>query len=414
MLKAIKIRLYPEENQIVYMNKLLGSCRFAYNKCLEYKIKQYNENKKSVSFGELGKHLLKLKNENDFLKEIHSKVLQQTLINLLGAYNNFFKNGNGFPKFKSKKDNKQTCRFPIDAIIGVQGNRINITRILSNIHFKCSVKDEIYLNKNQNLIKSGTLTKTKSNRYSFSILIDRTGDNKILPKTDKIIGIDVGIKDFIITSEGISYENIKIKRSNKEKLIKLNRQLSKKVNGSKNKEKQRIKLAKYHEKLNNIKENYLHQVSNQLLNDNQIIVIENLNVSGMMKNHHLAKSIQELSLNKFKNILEYKAEWYDRQLIEIDRWFPSSKLCSICGYKKDDLTLKDREWTCPKCNTHHNRDFNAAINIKKEGEKIIKIGLSSPELTLVDCPLVDGKAEKPLKSYDRLKQEKNVICDLHL
>jgi putative transposase len=413
MLKAIKIRLYPDENQKNYISNLLGSCRFAYNKCLEYKIGQYNEYKKSVSFGELGKNLLKLKNENDFLKEIHSKVLQQTLINLQGAYNNFFKNKKGFPKFKSKKDNKQSCRFPIDAISGIHGNRINIIKVLKDIHFKCSVKDEKYLNKNQNLIKSATLTKTKSNKYYFSILIDRNVD-KILSKSEKIIGIDVGIKYFVVCSDGKTFDNIKIKRNNQKKLIKLNRQLSKKVNGSKNKEKQRIKLAKYHEKLNNQKEYYLHSVTNRLINDNQVVVIEDLNISGMLKNHKLAKSIQELSLNRFKTILNYKSDWYDRQVIEIDRWFPSSKLCSVCGYKNDNLTLKDREWICPKCNTHHNRDFNAAKNIENEGKRIIKIGLSSPELTLVDYPLMDDKVEIPLKSYDRKKQENNELNKIYV
>jgi len=420
MLKAIKIRIYLNNEQKVYISKLLGSCRFVYNNCLAYRIEKYNQEKITIGFAELGKYLTELKKKEEYvwLKDSHSKVLQQTLINLEYAYKSFFKNDMGFPKFKSKKDNKQSCRFPVDAIGGICGNRINIIKTLKDIHYKCSINDEKYLNHNQNLIKSATLTRTKSNKYYFSILIDKP-NIKSLPEIDKIIGIDLGIKDFVITSKGDKFENIKTIRNNEKPLIKLQRQLSKKQLNSKNRNKLRIKLAKKYEKINNIKENYLHQISNQLLNENQVIVMEDLNVNGMLKNHKLVKSIRELSLSRFKEMLIYKADWYDRQVIEIDRWYPSSKLCSICGYKNNELKLSDRKWTCPVCNTIHDRDYNAAINIKKEGLRIlsikenklnnIKIGLGSPELTLEDYPLMDDKAEMPLKSYDRMRQEKNEL-----
>ena len=378
MLKAIKIRLYPSEDQIIYINKLLGTSRFIYNQCLNYKITEYQSIKKSTSLGETGKFLTSLKSTHEWIKESHSKVLQQQLINLDRAYKNFFKNGSGFPKFKSKHDNNQSCRFPVDAISGVNGNRINIINALKNIHFKCSVTDEKYLNKNQSQIKSGTLSKTKSGNYYFSILIDRP--NKIIEKAkNELIGLDLGIKEFIITSEGQKYENLKSKRNNQVKLSRLHRQVSKKQKGSKNKEKARLRLAKTYNKINNQKEYYLHSITNQLLSENQTIVIEDLNVTGMLKNHKLAKSIQELSLNRFKTMLIYKAEWYGREIIQVSRWFPSSKLCNCCGYKNTELELKDRTWLCPECNILHDRDINAAINIKNEGYKI-KIGLSSPEL----------------------------------
>ena len=386
MLKAIKIKLYLNDEQENYVNNLLGTSRFIYNNLLAYKISEYkNNNKYSVSFSELGKKLVELKTEYPWIKNSHSKVLQQSLINLDKAYKNFFKEKRGFPKFKSKKDFKQSCRFPVDAISGLKGNRINIITQLKDIHFKCSVSDEKYLNKNQKQIKSATLTKTKSGYCYLSILIDKPNKNLNNPKNE-FIGIDLGIKDFIITSNGETFENIKIKRNNVKKLVKLNRELSRKQKGSNNKNKARVKLAKFHEKLNNKKENYLHLVTNQLLNDNQVIVMENLNVSGMLQNHHLAKSIQELSLYRFKEMLRYKSEWYQRDLIEVDRYFPSSKLCSNCGYKNDNLTLKDREWTCPDCGTVHDRDINASINILNEGKRLLnnKIGLSAPELTLVD------------------------------
>lgn len=190
----------------------------------------------------------------------------------------------------------------------------------------------------------------------------------------------MGIKDFIVDSNGIRYENIKSIRNNEIKLKKLHKQLSKKQKGSKNKEKARLKLAKTFEKINNKKENYLHHISNQLLSENQTIVIEDLSVSDMMKNKFLAKSIQELSLNRFKTILEYKCRFYDRELIVIDKWFPSSKLCNKCNHKNDDLTLSDREWTCKNCNSIHDRDLNASINILNEGKRLksIKMGLDSP------------------------------------
>jgi putative transposase len=258
---------------------------------------------------------------------------------------------------------------------------------LKDIHYKCSKDDERYLNHHQLEIKSGTLSKTKSGNYYFSVLIDRP--NKILKDAkNDVMGIDLGIKDFIVTSNGEWFENIKIKRNNTKKLKRLNQLLSRKQKKGKNKEKSRIKLSKFHEKLNNIKNYYLHSVSNQLLNENQVIVIENLNVNGMMKNHRLAKSIQELSLNEFKTMLMYKANWSDREIIQVDQWFPSSKLCSVCNYKNTDLTLKDRSWVCPNCKTNHDRDLNAAVNIRNEGMKI-KIGLSSPKLKPLESRSLD-------------------------
>ena len=385
MLKAIKIRLYPSDDQIIYINKLLGTSRFIYNKCLNYKISEYQSNKKSTSLGETGKFLTSLKSDFQWIKESHSKVLQQSLINLDRAYKNFFRDKKGFPKFKSKHE-KQSVRFPVDAISGLNGNRINIINPLRDIHFKCSRNDEKYLNKFQKGIKSGTLSKTKTGNYYFSILIDKP-NKKLNTPIKSIVGLDLGIKDFVITSEGCTYKNLKSKRNNQKRLSRLHRELSRKEKGSKNRTDAKIKLAKFYEKINNRKEYYLHHVVNQLLSESQTIVIEDLNVSGMLKNHKLARSIQELSLNRFKTILEYKAGWYGRDVIKVSRWFPSSQLCSCCGYQNRELTLKDRTWKCPECDVVHDRDINAAINIKNEGYKI-KIGLSSPKLTLQESKTV--------------------------
>jgi len=443
MLKAIKIRIYPNSSQKVEMNKLIGCARFAFNFCLGLKIEKYQKEEKSLSRGDLDKILNALKKDKYhlWLGEAHSKVLQQSLIDLESAYKNFFKNGFGFPKFKSKNNQKNSCRFPVDAISGLNGNRFNLTKKLNNILFKCSVRDEKYLNKHQDKIKSATLSKTKSGKYFLSVLIDNTVE-KPIKNNENIIGIDLGIKDFIVCSDGKTFENIKIQRNNSKKLTSLNRNLSKKGNQKKkktikskdkkiiffekikkksepkNKEKARIKLAKFNEKLNNKKEYYLHRVANQLLNENQVIVIEDLKVKNMMKNHNLARSIQELSISKFISILEYKAKEQNKFIIKVDRFFPSSKLCNVCGYKNKTLKLKDREWLCPECNTFHDRDLNAAINIKKEGLRIYnqqindnndindKIGLSKSEYTPVENVSVDDKEIIfPLKSTHSTKQE---------
>jgi len=378
MLRAIKIRLYPNKTQEEYITKLLGSYRFVYNNCLALKKETYLKNKTNLGLKELGNyfHQELTKNENySWLQEHNTKVLKQSIMNLMEAYKRFFVNGNGFPKFKSKHDNQHSCRFPIEAISrrnDYSTFKLTLTSDLKNIKFKCSDKYVNYLVKHKENIKSATLTKIKSGKYFLSILVDGDLIKSKLQPTNDFIGLDLGIKDFIVDSSGNSVENIKIKRNNQKKLSKFHRELSRKQKGSSNREKAKIKLASFYEKLNNKKENYLHHITNQLLSENQVVVIEDLNVKGMMKNHNLAKSIQELSLYRFKEMLKYKAEWYGNHIVEIDRFFPSSKLCSVCGHKNTELKLSNREWTCPKCGTKHNRDFNAAINILNEGKRLYK------------------------------------------
>ena len=410
MLRTVKIRLYPTTIQQDYINQLLGCYRLVYNKCLDKKKTSYINDKSNLTLTHLGHYFhneLTKDVDYQFLTEHNTKVLKQSILTMLESYKNFFVNGSGFPKFKSKHDNKQSCRFPEEAISSnndYSSGKLTLTKSLKNVKFRCSDEYKVYLNKYKSGIKSATLTKTKSGNYFLSVLIDGELEKQSKPINDTI-GIDLGIKDFIVCSDGKTFDNIKIKRNNEKKLVKLNRQLSKKTNGSKNKNKCRKKLAKYHEHLNNIKENYLHQVSNQLINENQVISMENLSVKSMMSNHKLSRSIQELSLNRFKNIMLYKANWYGRYVVEVDRWFPSSKLCNVCGYKNTELTLSDREWICPDCKTNHNRDLNAAINIKKEGLKIIgelysplkiKIGSRSTEFTLVDNHIDWLKQEEKL------------------
>ena len=328
--------------------------------------------------------------------------------------------------FKDKYDNKQSCRFPVDAISKrniYSDNKISLTTALQNIKFKCSKRDKEYLSIHKDKIRSATLTKNRSDKYELSILIENFIKKQPLPIND-IIGIDIGIKDFMVCSDGRVFDNLKSIHKNEKKLKKLQKQLSKKkriktgqfvyskkwkkevevTRLSNNGEKAKKKLAKAHEKINNIKLNYIHNITTQLVRENQTIGIEDLNVLGMLKNHNLAKSIQELSIAETFRQLKYKCEWYGRNLIQIDRWFPSSKKCSKCGYIYKGLTLNEREWNCPECGTKHNRDFNASVNIEDETQRIL--GIRCPELTLVDYPTMDDiGSDTVLKSSGRMKQE---------
>ena len=375
MLKYIKIRIYPDNVQKEFISKQLGCCRLIYNKLLYYKKSQYEQNKQVVSWTQLGKYLTNLKKQDEytFLNDVYAMCLQQSMQDLIKAYDNFFKLHNGYPKFKSKKDIKQSCRFTRTIFKfkkkKINGNRITLIKQLKNILFKCSKKDEIYLNHNQNKIHSITLIKTSTEKYYLFILIYYNIIQK--EKLDTVIGLDLGIKDFIVDSNGNRYENKHFYRNQEKKLKKLQRLLSKKQKGSNNRNKVRIKIAKVHEKIKNQRNTYLHQITSKLVNENQVICIEDLNVNGMMSNHKLAKSIQELSLFEFRKQLEYKCRWYGKQLVIINRFYPSSKTCHNCRHIYKDLKLSQREWICPHCGKEIDRDYNASLNILAEGLKQI-------------------------------------------
>ena len=375
MLKAIKIRIYPTAEQVDFINKQLGCCRFVYNNCLAFRKDSYQNEHISVSSSSAVKHITVLKKDNEWLKDVHSKVLQQSVRDMNLAYDNFFKLHKGFPKFKSKHDNRQSCRFPKDAFIGVRGNRIDLIKVLKDIHFKCSRNDERYLNRNQDKVKSITLNKEPNGKFYLSVLIDKP--LRQVPQSSSMVGLDLGIKDFAVTSDGQVIENFHFKKNEESRLKRLQCQISKKIVGSKNREKARLRFAKLNEKIRNRKLNFLHDVTNHLIDENQVIVMEDLNVKGMVRNHKLAESISEVNWGEFRRILTYKAAWHGRQLVFIDRFYPSSKRCNHCGYINKGLTLKDRLWVCPECGSLINRDYNAALNILEEGERII--GLSSPE-----------------------------------
>ena len=408
MLKALKIRLYPNKTQEAQINKLLGCYRFVYNQCLNKKIASYEKDKTSENLTSLSHYLhgyLTKQDEYSWLNEQNTKVLKQSIIDMLDAYKCFFEQHNGYPKYKSKHNNKQSCRFPLEAISkrnNYEYRKLSLTNI-RGIKFRCSDKYIKYLTKNKEGIKSATLSKLPCGQYYLSVLIN--GDLlKQMSQSQNTVGIDLGIKDFVTTSEGDTFENKHFKKSVNERLKKLQQQLSRKQKGSNNRNKARLKLAKLNKKINDSKLNYLHEVTNTLINENQVICIEDLNVKGMVKNHRLAESISEMNFGEFRRILEYKARWYGRVVVKVDRFYPSSKTCNHCGYIKKDLKLSERQWVCPECGELIDRDYNAACNIRDKGIEIL-VGSRTPELMLVENPLMDERSVMNLKSNDSLKQE---------
>ena len=292
---------------------------------------------------------------------------------MLSAYNMFFKIHSGFPKFKSKHDNKQSCRIEIGAISKrnvYTDYKLSLGNI-KNIKFRCNKKYAEYLQKHKNNIRQAALSKLPCGQYYLSILVDGSLTHNGLKDTNNAIGIDLGIKDFVITSEGEVFNNLHFKKKESQKLKRLQSQLSRKQKGSNNRNKARIKLAKLYKKINDQKQYYLHSVSNSLINENQVICMEDLNVNGMLKNHKLAESIQEMNFGEFRRILEYKAKWYNRRIVFVNRFYPSSKTCNHCGYINKQLKLSDRQWICPECGQLIERDYNAALNILDEGLRII-------------------------------------------
>ena len=377
MFRAIKVKLYPNKQQEQVINKILGCYRFVYNHMLARKQQEYTDNKICLSLCDLSKYFyntLRKDGNYSWLKEQNSAVLQQSIIQMMSAYDRFFKLHTGYPKFKSKKD-RQSALFPIRAISKrntFETKQISLIKSLKNIKFRCS---DLYFKRLQTYkdnIRSATMSKTKSGNYFLSILIDIPQDEVVkFKQTGESVGIDLGVKDFVITSDGEVFENKHFFKKEEDKIKKLQRQLSRKVKGSNNRNRARIRIAKLFERITNKKDAYIHCVTNELLTYFDTIFMEDLNVRGMLKNHNLAKAIQEVGFYKFKQLLVSKALVNDKKVVFIDRFYPSSKTCSQCGYKKQDLKLSDRFWVCPDCGECHDRDFNAAKNILLEGQRML-------------------------------------------
>lgn len=351
MFKAFKYRLYPSETQKDLIAKHIGSSRFVYNLALETKNTAYLGSKHKFSSFDLIKQLPELKKECEWLKEVNSQSLQQSIQNMDIAFKKFFK-GAGFPKFKSKHRGKQSFSIPQNVI--VENNLLIIPKFKKGI-------DIVLHREIKGTIKSATISITPTGKYFVSVLVSTNTEipNKAPITENGTIGIDLGIKDFAITSDGQVFENPKYLRKAQSKLKYLQRKFSKNK-GKKTKQ----KLALIHEKVVNKRKDFLHKVSTKLIRENQTICLEDLNVAGMVKNHCLAQAISDVSWSTFVTMLEYKADWYGKNILRIGRFAPSSKTCSCCGYINKELSLKDRSWTCPKCNSVLDRDVNAAINIK--------------------------------------------------
>jgi len=351
MFKAFKYRIFPTEPQKELIAKHIGSSRFVYNLALETKNTAYLGSKHNFSPFDLIKQLPELKKECEWLKEVNSQSLQQSIQNMDIAFKKFFK-GAGFPKFKSKHRGKQSFSIPQNVI--VENKKLIIPKFKEGI-------DIVLHREIKGTIKSATISVTPTGKYFVSILCDTKEE---LPAKDPIkenstIGIDLGIKDFAITSEGEVFENPKYLRKAQSKLKYVQRKYSK-HKGKRTKK----KLSKLYEDVVNKRKDFLHKTSTKLIRENQTICLEDLAVSNMVKNHNLAQAISDVSWSTFVTMLEYKADWYGKNILRIGRFAPSSKTCSCCGYINKELTLKDRKWTCPKCNSVLDRDVNASINIK--------------------------------------------------
>ena len=369
MLKAYKYRIYPNKQQEEQIQKTFGCCRFVYNQTLAYRKEKYEKDKESMNRIDCNNWKNQfLKQEYPWLKEVDKCALDNAIINMDNAYQNFFKGHTGYPKFKSKKNNyksyKTNCTYNTKPTIEVsfKNNRIKLPKLK---WVKAKVHRE-FIGK----IKSATISQVPSGKYYVSILVET--EHIPMKSTGCAIGFDLGIKDLLITSDGEKKENPKHIKKYEDKLAKEQRKLSHKVKGSKNWDKQRIKVARIHEKIRNARIDNLHKISHKLISENQVIVSEDLAVSNMVKNHNLAKSISDCGWSELTRQISYKAEWNNRQYVKIGRFTKSSQPCHVCGYiNPNTKDLSVRKWTCPQCGTVHDRDINAAINILNEGLRIL-------------------------------------------